>query len=346
MEQQLETGAKPFLKWAGGKSQLIAEIEKRFPFSPDDRFTYVEPFVGGGAVLFWVLNNFPKIEKVVINDVNSDLVGTYEVIRDSVEELIDLLSALEGAYHKLADDPSARRDCYNKKRDQFNSRSSGPVTQAALMIFLNKTGFNGLYRVNRGNGFNVPMGNYRTPLICNRRNLRTVSQALQKVKILNGDFAKTGIYAGKNAFFYFDPPYKPLSSTSNFNTYARGGFDDSEQERLKLFCDRLANKNCKWVLSNSDVKGLDPNNTFFDDLYSEYQISRVWAKRSINSNPSKRGKLTELLIFNYDNGSRESPAIPARTGIREAPLLTTASQPQLPPLQDPPQPPTIPRPDR
>ena len=298
MARQPDPPAKPFLKWAGGKSQLIDEIGRRFPFKTNDKSTYVEPFVGGGAILFWVLNKFPKIEKAVINDLNSDLVCTYQIIKSSVERLIKRLAAWEKNYHKYIDDPDGRRTCYNKMRDRFNRRSSKPLTQAALMIFLNKTGFNGLYRVNRNNGFNVPIGNYRTPLICNRKNLRATSKALQKVKILNGDFEKTVIHVGKNAFFYFDPPYKPLSSTSNFNTYAKGGFDDREQERLKDFCDLLNERGCKWALSNSDVAAADPANTFFDDLYSQYRISRVWAKRSINSNPARRGKLTELLITN------------------------------------------------
>lgn len=312
MEQQLETRAKPFLKWAGGKSQLIAEIEKRFPFRSDDRFTYVEPFVGGGAVLFWVLNNFPKIEKVVINDVNPDLVRTYEVIKNSPEDLVKRLTPWEKQYHKLTDDPETKRDFYYRKRKQFNRRpSNDPVTQAALMIFLNKAGFNGLYRVNRSNGFNVPMGSYRKPLICNRENLRAASKALKKVVVLNGDFEDTLSHAGAgdSTFFYFDPPYKPLSSTANFNTYAKGGFDDDEQERLKNFCDRLHGKKYRWALSNSDVKSANPNNTFFDELYKDYSIERVWAKRSINSNPSKRGKLTELLITNYDCDRQGSPLI-------------------------------------
>ena len=152
MARQPDPPAKPFLKWAGGKSQLIDEIGRRFPFKSNDKFTYVEPFVGGGAILFWVLNKFPKIEKAVINDLNSDLVCTYQIIKSSVERLIKRLAAWEKNYHKYIDDPDGRRTCYNKMRDRFNRRSSKPLTQAALMIFLNKTGFNGLYRVNRNNG--------------------------------------------------------------------------------------------------------------------------------------------------------------------------------------------------
>ena len=308
MQPQLQTRAKPFLKWAGGKSQLITEIERLFPFSPADRFTYVEPFVGGGAVLFWALNQFPGIERAVINDVNSDLVETYTVIADSAEELIELLAGWEKDYNKYTDDSSARRNRYNSRRELFNSRSSDPVTQAALMIFLNKTGYNGLYRVNRRNVFNVPIGDYRKPHICDHKNLLAASAALKKVTFLSGDFEDTLRCAGADdrTFYYLDPPYKPLTSTANFNTYSSGAFDDCEQRRLKEFCDRLSKKNCKWALSNSDVKGTDPDNTFFDDLYSEYRISRVLAKRSINSNPARRGKLTELLITNFE-GDRTIP---------------------------------------
>ncbi len=292
--------AKPFLKWAGGKSQLVETIRKLLPKEvKENRFTYIEPFVGGGAVLFWLLNNFPNVKQVVINDINTDLTNAYQTIKDNVDELILVLKEWEQQYHQIAQSEEKKKEYYYQKRTLFNLRKSDKTTQAALLIFLNRTCFNGLYRVNRKNEFNVPVGSYKTPQICNKPNLRAVNVALQKVKILNSDFSETLNYTSNNTFFYFDPPYKPLNETSSFNAYAKDEFGDNEQIRLKQFCDTLNILGHRWVLSNSDVKGKDIRNDFFDDLYSDYNISRVEARRNINANPNKRGKLTELLITNY-----------------------------------------------
>ena len=294
----MTTNAKPFLKWAGGKTQLLHDIEHRFPFQKNDKFVYVEPFVGSGAVLFWVLRNFPGLKHAVINDINSDLTNVYTTIKTNVGRLISILNTWEGEYHAIAGEQAVKKEYYYAKRTLFNKRKSSGVLQAALFIFLNRTCFNGLYRVNRKNEFNVPAGSYKKPTICNELNLRAVHQALRKVKILNKDFEHTVKYAKGNAVFYFDPPYKPLSDTSSFTSYARDEFGDDEQIRLKVFCDELNSKNIRWILSNSDVKGKNPDDTFFDDLFEEYQISRVMAKRRINVDPHKRGLLTELLIAN------------------------------------------------
>lgn len=294
--------AKPFLKWAGGKTQLIPVIEKALPSNLlNKKFTYIEPFVGGGSILFWMLEQFPNIEQAVINDVNSDLTNTYSVIKTSVQDLIPILKNWEVRYHKFSDSDEKRKDYFKNKKELFNTRSSDNVTQAALFIFLNRTCFNGLYRVNRSNLFNVPIGSYKTPLICDEENLLRVNQVLKKVEILCGDYTETKQYAGKNSFFYFDPPYKPLSETSSFNSYAKDSFNDDEQIRLKKFCDELDKKGTAWMLSNSDVKGKDPSNEFFDELYLSYEISRVKARRNINANPEKRGELNELLITNYSH---------------------------------------------
>ncbi|MBL7918276.1 MAG: Dam family site-specific DNA-(adenine-N6)-methyltransferase, partial [Bacteroidia bacterium] len=180
-----------------------------------------------------------------------------------------------------------------------NMRSADNTTQAALFIFLNRTCFNGLYRVNSKNLFNVPMGSYKAPTICDEQNILAVSNALQKVEILNGDFTQTLNYATNNTFFYFDPPYKPLSQTSSFNSYSKDEFNDGEQIRLRDFCNKLDGLKHKWMLSNSDVKGKDVNDDFFDDIYSSFNISRVKARRNINANAEKRGELNELLITNY-----------------------------------------------
>ena len=292
--------AKPFLKWAGGKTQLINDIQKAIPNEfTTQKFTYLEPFVGSGAVLFWMLNNFPNLEKAVINDINADLTNTYIVIASNTKELISILEVFQGEFHAFKEDQENKKIYFYDKRSVFNTRATDTVTQAALFIFLNRTCFNGLFRVNKSNGFNVPMGDYKKPTICDAHNLMVVSEALKKVEILTGDYQKTLEHAEQPALFYFDPPYKPLSKTSSFNTYAKDEFDDNEQIRLRDFCKTLDTLNHKWILSNSDVKGKEMTDTFFDDIYEEFNINRVFATRMINANAEKRGKLTELLITNY-----------------------------------------------
>ena len=289
---------KPFLKWAGGKTQLLNDIEAKFPYHKNDKFSYIEPFVGSGAVLFWVLNNFPNIKSAIINDINEDLINSYKTIKTNVTELISILGQFENEYHLLSDKLEDKKEYYYAKRKLFNTRNSNNITQTALFIFLNRTCFNGLYRVNRKNEYNVPIGSYKKPMICDKNNLLSANKLLQKVEVLSGDFERTEDYAVENSIFYFDPPYKPLSETSSFNSYAKDEFNDNEQIRLKKFCDKLDSLRHKWILSNSDVKGKDPENDFFDDLFKRYQINRVVARRSINANPNKRGQLTELLITN------------------------------------------------
>jgi DNA adenine methylase len=291
--------AKPFLKWAGGKTQLINEIEKALPKDIyRHKFTYIEPFVGSGAVLFWMIGNFPNLQKAVINDINKDLINTYRTIVSKPNELISILQILQNEFHGLEGQEEAKKEYYYSKRALYNSRKETQTVQAALFIFLNRTCFNGLYRVNRKNEFNVPMGSYKRPTICDKENILAVSEALQKVQILCGDFEETLNFADNNTLFYFDPPYKPLSETSSFNSYAKDEFNDAEQIRLRDFCRKLDTLGHTWILSNSDVKGKNENDTFFDDLYSDFNIQRVDARRSINANPEKRGELKELLITN------------------------------------------------
>ena len=291
--------AKPFLKWAGGKTQLIEQIKNNLPQNTMNKpFTYVEPFVGSGAVLFWMIENFPNMKQAIINDINTDLTNSYLTIKNDVKNLIDILAKWEKEYHKIAENQEKKKEYYYEKRALFNTRKSEQTKQTALFIFLNRTCFNGLYRVNRKNEFNVPIGSYKKPQICNEPNLRAVSKVLQNVEILNGDYSETLKYADDNTFFYFDPPYKPLNKTSSFNSYSKDAFDDAEQIRLKEFCELLDQKGHQWILSNSDVKGKNPMDNFFDDLYATFNILRVNARRNINANPEKRGKLTELLITN------------------------------------------------
>jgi DNA adenine methylase len=297
--------AKPFLKWAGGKTQLLTDIEKSLPADlTKTNFTYIEPFVGSGAVLFWMLNNFPKMDKAVINDINEDLINTYRSIASQPKELISILEVLQTEFHNLEGNEDDKKLYYYQKRDLYNTRKIEQSGQAALFIFLNRTCFNGLYRVNSQNLYNVPMGGYKKPTICDKENILAVSKALQKVEILCGDFEQTLDFANQNSVFYFDPPYKPLSETSSFNSYAKDDFNDNEQIRLKDFCSKLDILNHTWILSNSDVKGKDKNDNFFDDLYSDFSILRVDARRNINANPEKRGKLKELLITNNINAKK------------------------------------------
>ena len=297
--KQINKITKPFIKWAGGKSQLLTKIDNAIPNRiKQSNFTYVEPFVGGGAVLFWILQKYPNIKKAVINDINTDLTNSYKTIKENVEDVILILRQWEKEYHSLSEKQEQKKEYYYSKRMLFNSRKSDLTVQTALFIFLNRTCFNGLYRVNRKNEFNVPIGSYKKPMICDEDNLRVVNHILQKVTILNGDFEDTLEYAKDETLFYFDPPYKPLNETSSFNSYAKDEFDDKEQIRLAKFCEQIDLLGYQWILSNSDVKGKNPDDNFFDDLYGNFNINRVLARRNINSNPNKRGELTELLITN------------------------------------------------
>lgn len=290
--------AKPFVKWVGGKTQLIENIKRALPknFGTAKSVTYIEPFVGGGAVLFWILQHYPNIEKAVINDINSDLINSYITIKDKPFDLIQYLGKIQDEYLGLNED--ARKGYYLLKRERFNTKSLDYLENTALFIFLNRTCFNGLYRVNSKGLFNVPFGKYINPKICDEQTILADSKLLQKVEIHSGDFEKTLEHAQNNSFFYLDPPYKPLSDTSSFNSYAKEAFNDDEQIRLKDFCHKIDMAGHSFVLSNSDVKSFNPHNDFFDKLYERFSIHRVHATRMINSNADKRGKLTELLITN------------------------------------------------
>jgi len=298
--------AKPFLKWAGGKTQLIPAIQGSLPneINELENLTYIEPFVGSGAVMFWFLRTFPNVKKAVINDINTDLTDAYKTIRDNPHELIKGLEKIQKTYFGLATEDE-KKNYFLEQRAIFNTRKLDPIKNTCLLIFLNRTCFNGLYRVNSKNEFNVPFGKYLKPKICDKETILADSELLQKVIILSGDYAETLSYATKNTFFYFDPPYKPISDTSSFNSYAKGCFNDDEQIRLKKFCDTISKKGYFWLLSNSDLKNIDITDNFFDDLYSGCLIERVKAKRNINSNGSKRGEIFELLISNYE----KEPAI-------------------------------------
>jgi len=291
--------AKPFIKWVGGKSQLIDVIGRRIPedFWEQKKTTYIEPFIGGGAVLFWILQTCKNIKHAVINDINNDLTDVYRVVRDCPYELIDRLKEIE--QHYLQADEDSRKEYFMQCRTIFNTKSQSKVDHSALFIFLNRTCFNGLYRVNSKGLFNVPFGKYKNPRICDSHTILADSELLQKVEILTGDYHETLKFADSSAFYYIDPPYRPLSQTSSFNSYDKNPFGDVEQIKLRDFCNLVSSREAKWMLSNSDPKASNVEDDFFDELYKSYQIQRVHASRMVNSDASKRGKLTELLITNF-----------------------------------------------
>ena len=292
---------KPFVKWAGGKGQLLKEIEQYYPFADGKITKYAEPFVGGGAVLFDILSKY-DLKEVYISDINEDLMNAYRVIRDEIDELVDMLQIMQDEYVPMGDEE--RRKYYTSKRDYFNTLKVGEdeginIAKAALMIFLNKTCFNGLFRVNRKGAFNVPMGAYKNPMICDEANLRAVSEKLQNVTIVCGDYRDSADFIDEHTFVYFDPPYRPLTDTSSFTAYTENLFNDEEQIELAKFVDAMDKKGAKIVVSNSDPKNANEEDEFFDEIYSAHTIKRVEASRMINSNSAARGKIKELLISNF-----------------------------------------------
>lgn len=293
---------KPILKWAGGKSQLLADISHTYPAGLGDTIRrYAEPFVGGGAVLFDILSKF-KLDEVYISDVNAELINMYLVVRDHVDALISVLSTYEKEY--LALDIDGRKKYYYKKRNDFNrlienGQSKLGTTSAAMFIFLNRTCFNGLYRANRKGLFNVPQGNQTNPLICNQENLRAVSSALSDVQIVCGDYTASRAFIDAHTFVYLDPPYRPLKGRDSFISYTETEFDDSCQRALAGFIEEIDALGAYIILSNSDPKNVDPTDNFFDELYADYDVRQINAKRRINRNADHRGYITELLIKNF-----------------------------------------------
>jgi DNA adenine methylase len=293
--------AKPFLKWAGGKGQLLDTLRTYYPEELGTTITkYCEPMVGAGAVLFDILNNY-DLEEIMINDSNAELMNTFRAVKDNVAEVIELLQQFEKEH--VSRDNDSRKEYYYAQRDMYNNlitkKNANSTLKAALFIYLNKTCFNGLYRVNKRGEFNVPMGSYANPTICDIENLLLVSEKLQRVQILTGDYNETKEFIDENTFVYFDPPYRPLSKTAEFTSYTEAEFNDNNQIELAEFIKMLTGKSAKVLASNSDPKNTNPDDNFFDDLYKPLKIERVSAKRAINSKGSKRGNVSELLICNY-----------------------------------------------
>ncbi|MBO4644505.1 MAG: DNA adenine methylase [Alphaproteobacteria bacterium] len=296
--------AKPVLKWAGGKGMLLPEITKHLPAKLKGGAVkrYIEPFVGGGAVFFELAGNY-LFKDAYLFDVNPELVILYNVIKNNVEELIAELSVLQQSYNKSPDKKVfyyAVRDEYNRfdKNVEANKYTPDFIRRAALTVCLNRTCFNGLFRVNSKGLFNVPVGKYKNPRILDENNLRSVSKALQCATILQTDFETVLSYINPDTFVYYDPPYRPINAGS-FNSYAVGDFNDDEQRRLKDTFDKANEAGALQMLSNSDPTNYNPEDMFFDRLYRDYKIHRIWAKRMINSDPDGRNGVRELLITNY-----------------------------------------------
>lgn len=306
IEQYEVINAKPVLKWAGGKGLLLPQLREHLPnklkFGAIKR--YIEPFVGGGAMFFDLIKSY-TFEDVYLFDINPELVILYNVIKNDVEDLIKEVSAISEKYFSIAPDERdsfyyAYRELYNNNSKSINANEydGAFVARAAITIFLNRTCFNGLYRVNSKGLFNVPVGKYKNPRILDEDNLIEVSKALQGATIKQSDFSSTLEYANENSFIYYDPPYRPINETS-FNSYAIGDFNDDEQKRLKDVFDKANNLGALQMLSNSDPTNYKQEDSFFDNLYGGYNIHRIWAKRMINANPNGREGVRELLITNY-----------------------------------------------
>ena len=295
--------ARPFLKWAGGKRQLLQEIESRLPEDFDKCTSYIEPFVGGGAVLFHLLEK-RTFDEIHISDINPELVLCYRTLKSDAKSVIEHITKMIEGYPTDLDD---REEVYYAIRSDWNNDvgaisklgKKNKAKRVAQTLFLNKTCFNGLFRVNKKGEFNVPIGSYETPSFPNIENLLDVQEKLQAVTIHQASYENCINWINGNSFVYFDPPYRPLSDTSHFVSYSKGDFNDSDQIRLAKVFDKLNQKGAKILLSNSDPKNSNENDDFFDELYKGYEISRVFANRSINSVPKKRGPITELLISNY-----------------------------------------------
>ena len=292
--------AHPFVKWVGGKTQILPEIRRRYPAKIEK---YCEPFVGGGAVLFDVLSTFSP-EEVLINDINPELINTYRQIKESTEELIEVLKVIENEYYSSTD----KKSYFYEKRERFNTlikNRENTVEKAALFIMINKTCFNGLYRVNGKGLFNVPFNHAEHPTFCDEENLRACGNLLRNTSITRGDYSTTESFIDDRTFVYIDPPYRPLTASSHFTSYNENGFTDSDQIQLGKFFTELSSKGASVLLSNSDPKNVDRNDDFFDELYRDYNIDRVSASRMINSKASGRGAVSELLINNgYVKGDK------------------------------------------
>lgn len=293
--------AHPFVKWAGGKGQLLEILKNNLPDGIGNKITkYAEPFVGGGALLFALLSEY-SFEEVYICDNNTELINTYSVIKDHCEDLIQTLLDMQSNYNDCVSFDE-RQEYYYEQRNKYNSlclNDDTRIEKAALFIFINRTCFNGLYRVNKKGHYNVPFGKHSNPTICDAENLLKISKLLKNVIMRACDYHDVMNFADENTFVYIDPPYRPLNATSGFTSYTEDQFNDQNQVELAEMYKELSANGAKVMLSNSDPHNINETDNFFDDLYSDFTILRVDASRMINSKASSRGKIKELLIKNY-----------------------------------------------
>ena len=293
---------KPFVKWAGGKGSLISQLKNFYPFELENETInkYVEPFVGGGAVLINILQKY-DVKEAYAFDINLDLINCYNIIKTDVDSLIKELDKKEKEFLELEDDE--RQKYFYNIRKEYNSykiqENESSVKRASEFIFLNRTCFNGLYRVNKNGEFNVPCGKYKNPTICDSKNLRNLSYLIRNVVFQYGYYKKSKRYIDSNTFVYFDPPYRPLSITSGFTSYAKEDFNDENQKELANYFKELDEKNSKLMLSNSNPKNTNKDDNFFEEIYKGFNINEISAKRMINANAKGRGEISELLITNY-----------------------------------------------
>ena len=294
---------RPFVKWAGGKGSLIPQLNKFYPYELKNGIIerYIEPFVGGGAVLIDILQKY-DVRQAYAFDINIDLINSYNVIKSNVQELITNLKQIEEEYLKLGQED--RKTYFYNKRNEYNDynlkEDEQNIQRAAQFIYLNRTCFNGLYRVNKNGKFNVPVGKYKNPTICDEQNLRNLSNLIQNVQFKYGDYKKSLEYVTENTFVYFDPPYRPLNVTSGFTSYTKEDFNDDNQLELATFYRKLNERNAKLMLSNSNPKNTNKKDDFFDNIYQGFNINEIYANRMINAKSNGRGKISEILVTNYN----------------------------------------------
>lgn len=294
---------RPFVKWAGGKGSLIPQLNNFYPYELKNGIIerYIEPFVGGGAVLIDILQKY-DVQEAYAFDINIDLIKSYNVIKNNVEDLITNLKQMETEYLQL--EQEERKNYFYNKRDEYNNytlkENEQNIQRAAQFIYLNRTCFNGLYRVNKAGKFNVPMGSHKNPTICDEENLRNLSKLIQNVQFQYGDYRRSMEYVTENTFVYFDPPYRPLNVTSGFTSYTKEDFNDDNQRELAEFYRELNEQNVKLMLSNSNPKNTNKEDTFFDNIYQGFNIDEIYASRMINANSKGRGKISEILVTNYN----------------------------------------------
>lgn len=287
---------KPFLQWVGGKRNLLPEIKKYYRFE-EEKIKYVEPFVGAGAVLLDILTT-KKVEKALITDISPELINCWNTIKTKPEKLLFFLTKYKEEF-QILENKEERKLLFYQLREKFNNLETNSPEKAALMIVLNKKGFNGLWRVNSKGKYNVPFGiETKNQIIFEEENIIEISKFLQNVEIKNVGYENTFDFIDKNTFVYLDPPYLPLDKTKSFTSYSKNGFTIENQIELADFIDKISEKGAKFLLSDSDPKNIEPENDFFDKLYKKYYIQRIPVRRNIAAKKENRGIINEILVSN------------------------------------------------